>query len=296
MLLSRRRLAKVAALGAVLAGPACSVGGNVPRPAPGTPEPVKIGYGPDPSQYGELHLPAAAGRRPGVVVVLHGGFWRSGYGAELGTPLAADLANSGITAWNVEYRRLGNGGGWPATFSDVAAAVDALAGPVNERAGGQVDLDRVVTLGHSAGGHLAAWLAGRPKLPPDAPGAAPRVKVSGVVSQAGVLDLVAADAAGLGGRSATALLGGSAEQWPDRYRLASPAALLPLGVPVVCVHGDADHNVPLSQSQGFTRAAVAAGDRAELVTLAGVDHFALIDPESDAWRRCRDAVIGLLDR
>ncbi|MDQ2706504.1 MAG: alpha/beta hydrolase [Actinomycetota bacterium] len=297
MLLSRRRFTGLAALGAFSGVPGCSVAGTAPVPVPGTLDPVRIAYGPGPSQYGELHLPVAAARRRGVVVVLHGGFWQSGYGAELGTPLAVALANAGITAWNVEYRRIGNGGGWPATFEDVAAAVDALAGPAAEhaaRAGAVVDLDRVVTLGHSAGGHLAAWLAGRAMLPAGAPGGPPRVRVRGVVSQAGVLDLVAADAAGLGGRSTSELLGGSVAEQPQRYRLASPAAMLPLGVPVTCVHGTADRNVPLTQSVEFARAARAAGDPGELVTLAGVDHFALIDPETEAWRRCQDAVMRLL--
>jgi len=86
---------------------------------------VKISYGPDSSQYGELHLPFGT-RRPGTVVILHGGFWLSEYGAELGTPLAVDLARKGWVAWNLEYRRVGNGGGWPATFMDVAAGVDEL--------------------------------------------------------------------------------------------------------------------------------------------------------------------------
>ncbi len=295
--ITRRRLARLAVLGAGLGAglglPGCSVGGPAPDPVPGTPEPLRVAYGSDPSQWAELHLPAGDAAGLGVVVVLHGGFWRSAYGADLGTPLAVDLANSGVAAWNVEYRRVGNGGGWPATFEDVAAAVDALAGlpaPVAAR----LDLGRVVTLGHSAGGHLATWLAGRPKLPAGAPGAGPGVRVRGVVSQAGVLDLVAADAVDLGGGAAAALLGGSAEGHPERYLLASPTALLPLGVPVVCVHGTADRNVPLAQSVGFARAGRLVGDPVELVELAGVDHFAVIDPRTDAWRRCREAARRLL--
>src|SRR5690348_11935492 len=124
----------------------------------------------------------------GVVVVVHGGFWRHAYDLSLGRPLAADLAATGLAAWNIEYRRVGGGGGWPATFDDVAAAVDALAGPVSSVH--PLPLDRVVALGHSAGGQLAAWLSARPGLPPDAPGAHPRVTLRGAVSQAGVLDLV----------------------------------------------------------------------------------------------------------
>jgi acetyl esterase/lipase len=291
--LTRRRLA---VLGAALGVSACSAGPTA-RPEPPTPAapsgsgpaPERIAYGPDPSQYAELHRPGRAAPGGPLVVVLHGGFWRSEYGAELGAPLAADLARAGVTAWNVEYRRVGGGGGWPATFDDVAAAVDAVPRLVPG-----VDPARVVVLGHSAGGQLAGWLAARHRLPADAPGGPPRVRPRGVVSQAGVLDLVAADALGMGGGATAALLGGPAAQLPERYRLASPAAQLPLGVPVVCVHGDADTNVPISQSRDFVRDSRAAGDPAELVEVPGADHFALIDPTADAWRRCREACLRLL--
>jgi acetyl esterase/lipase len=248
----------------------------VPRP-----DPYRIAYGDHPSQFGELTVPEGPPRA--VVVVVHGGFWRQRHGLELGRPLAADLAASGFAAWNVEYRRVGGDGGWPATFDDVAAAVDLLAGP----AGGRLPLDRVVAVGHSAGGHLATWLAARPGLPPDVPGAAPAVRLRGVVSQAGVLDLVDAERNGVGNGAASDLLGGGPDEVPDRYALASPVSRLPIGVPVVCVHGTADVNVPIRQSERFV---AAAGEEAELVALPGADHFALIDPDADAWRVCREAV------
>jgi acetyl esterase/lipase len=250
-----------------------------------TPDPCRITYGDHPSQFGELTLPAGPPRA--VVVVVHGGFWRQRYGLELGRPLAADLAAAGYAAWNVEYRRVGGEGGWPATFDDVAAAVDVLAGP----AAGPLPLDRVVAVGHSAGGQLATWLAARPGLPADAPGAAPAVRLRGVVSQAGVLDLVDAERNGVGNGAASDLLGGGPDDVPDRYALASPVARLPIGVPVVCVHGTADVNVPIRQSERFV---AAAGDEAELVPLPGADHFAVIDPTSAAWKACREGVERLL--
>ncbi|MEO6880960.1 MAG: prolyl oligopeptidase family serine peptidase [Mycobacteriaceae bacterium] len=252
---------------------------------------MRITYGGERSQLGELYLPDGTHRVP-VVVVVHGGFWRRRYGNELGAPLAADLAARGVAAWNIEYRRVGNGGGWPETFLDVAAAVDALASVVQDRAGGRLDLDDVRGLGHSAGGQLAVWAAGRPLLPCGTPGADPVVRLSRVVSQAGVLDLVGASDQQLGDGACEALLGGPAEHQPQRYAAASPLALLPLGVPVVCVHGDADANVPISQSETYTAAATASGDPARLHRLAGVDHFALIDPTTPAWVTCRDAVLS----
>jgi acetyl esterase/lipase len=253
-------------------------------------EPVRLDYGPHPSQFAELTLPTGDPGR-GVVVVVHGGFWRQAYGLDLGRPLAADLAAAGLAAWNIEYRRVGGGGGWPATFTDVALALDLLAGPALE---GRLPLDRVVAVGHSAGGHLATWLAARPGLPPSAPGAGPRVRLNGVVSQSGVLDLVDAAERGVGAGAVDDLLGGPPAAVPERYALASPAARVPLGVPVVCVHGTSDDRVPLRQSERFVAAARAASDPAELIVLPEVGHFAVIDPAARAWRACRDAVERLL--
>jgi acetyl esterase/lipase len=127
---------------------------------------VRIRYGDDESQVAELHLPPGDAKVP-VAVVIHGG-WMSSYGMELATPLAEDFARNGVGGLAIEYRRVGNGGGWPATFEDVAAAIDSLA------AQPRVDLTKVVAIGHSAGGQLALWAAGRPGLPAGAPGAGPR--------------------------------------------------------------------------------------------------------------------------
>ena len=139
-------------------------------------------YGPDPSQYGDLHLPAGQ-HRAGTVVLFHGGWWGPKYGADNLDGAAADLAGRGWTVWNAEYRRLGLGGGYPQTLADAASAIDYLA------ALGGVGTERVIAVGHSAGGHLAVWAAGRAKLPAGAPGAAPVVEIAGAVSLAGVLDL-----------------------------------------------------------------------------------------------------------
>lgn len=294
------QLTRRAALGSLVAlgvtGCAASTGmesSRVPSRAPGVPEPIRLTYGEHASQFGELWLPAGDGPVRGVVMVLHGGFWMQSYGLELGRPLAADLANAGLAAWNVEYRRLGGGGGWPATFQDVAAALDTLADAGQRAAGGRLDLARVVSVGHSAGGHLATWLAARPKLPPEIGGGGV-VRLHGVVSQAGVLDLVAAALTRVGGSVVPELLGGRPDEVPERYAMGSPAALVPHGVRVVCVHGSADRIVPIAQSERYVSAASAAGDVTELDRLPGTDHFAPIDPASQAWARCRDAVLRLL--
>lgn len=239
--------------------------------------PVRFTYGRHPSQYAELSLPAGSRQAP-VVVVIHGGYWSSSYGAELGRPLAADLVGRGFAALNVEYRRVGDGGGWPQTGQDVAAAVDGLRGWSTG-----LDLNKVVALGHSAGGQLAGWLATR---------SGGAVSLTGAVLQAGVLDLVRGSAEGLGGGAVDAYLGGSPAQKPDAYAQASPIALLPLGVPSVCVHGTADTLVPISQSQDFVAAGLAAGDATELRVFDG-DHFGPITVGTQAWQLCVAGLRGL---
>jgi len=254
----------------------------------------QIAYGDHPDQAGNLHLPPAderdgcGGPWP-VVVLIHGGFWTWGWDRTLLTPLARELASRGIAAWNIEYRRVGQeGGGWPGTLEDVAAAADAVAGLDG------VDPGRVVTVGHSAGGHLALWLAARRRIAPGYPGAAPRVRPRGVVSLAGVTDLARGAEDGLGGGACAAPLGGPPRQLPDRYAAASPTALLPLGVPVLLVHGGLDDDVPPGQSRAFAHAARAAGDSVELVELEHADHFDVIEAGHEAWAAVGDRLPGLL--
>jgi acetyl esterase/lipase len=262
----------------------------------------KYQYGADSSQRGELFLPERpdGGAHHGVVVVIHGGYWRSQYGAELGEPLARDLAAHGMAAWNLEYRRAGNGGGWPNTFSDVLAGIDKLAELAAEHS---LDLDRVVALGHSAGGHLAVWAAGRSRLAqlglPDAHRQvtrntdSPAVHLTGVVSQSGLLNLAEAEMLDLSNGAVSNLLCGSSSKYPLRHRYADPMTAIPLDVPVHAVHGVEDTTVPMSQSESYTAAAGAAGMTVRLTKVPG-DHYDLIDPRSTAYRECRELVRQLL--
>ncbi|MDL5159346.1 alpha/beta hydrolase family protein [Actinomycetospora termitidis] len=296
--MARRSLLGLLGLTGLLAACSTSPAGTTPAPRPGTPEPTPLRYGPDPAQYAVLHLPPGAPRAPlPVVVVIHGGYWRAAYGLELGTPLAVDLTNSDVAVLNVEYRRVGAGGGFPQTLSDVAAAIDLLAteGVRTARsAGRELDLGKVVLLGHSAGGHLAAWAGSRTRLQAPATGADPVVVPAGVVSQAGVLDLVAGAQQNLGGGAVVDLLGGDPVTQAARYAVASPTALVPAPCPVVAVHGTADDVVPIDQSRRYVAAATAARGQARLVELPGVDHFQLIDPATSAWNIIRGEVLDLL--
>ncbi len=259
-------------------------------------QPEKVAYGPESLQFGDLYVPA---ERPGphpTVILIHGGFWRNMYNLTLMNALAEDLTTRGIAAWNIEYRRVGDpGGGWPNSLLDVAAAADHLRALAPQYA---LDLTRVIAMGHSAGGHLALWLAGRQRIPQDSPlagsDAQAPLRLAGAISQAGAVDLLLSWRLKLGNNAAGELLGGSPTEYPERYAAASPAALLPLGVPVALVHGTADDIVPLRVSEEYMLAALAAGDQVNLIELEGVDHLALINPHAAAWTRTIEALEELL--
>ncbi|HYZ81077.1 MAG TPA: alpha/beta fold hydrolase [Solirubrobacteraceae bacterium] len=222
-------------------------------------------YGPHAEQVADLLLPSGEGEHP-VAVLLHGGFWRSRFTRATMAALAVDLVDRGWATWNVEYRRTGTGGGVPETLEDVRAALRALA-----QLPAPLDRRRVIIIGHSAGGQLGLCVADEPL-------------VSAVVSLAGVCDLEAAHAEGIGEGAAVEFMAAAPAERPDAYRLADPLARIPAGVPVLLVHGDADQRVPVAYSRRYAQAAARAGDgRCELMELAGVDHFALIDPRTQTW-------------
>lgn len=246
-----------------------------------TGRPERIAYGDGASRFGELWLPEGEGPHPAVVLI-HGGFWRHQYDLTLMDALAADVVERGWAAWNIEYRRVGeDGGGWPGTLQDVAAAFDHLAVLANDPAS-SIDATRVAVAGHSAGGHLAAWIGTRPGLPQGVPGASPELVPVAVVSQAGVVDLRQAVADGLGGGATEAFVGATPAVEPDRYDQASPIERLPTGIPTRCVHGRADDLVPFAQSEAYVAAARDAGDLAVLAPFDG-DHFPVLDPTHRSW-------------
>jgi dipeptidyl aminopeptidase/acylaminoacyl peptidase len=251
---------------------------------------TRMHYGAHRSQVGDLWMPAAGGDVP-LVVLIHGGFWRAQYTKALMGRLARAVVEQGWAAWNIEYRRvgtLGGGGGWPTTFADVAAAVDAVATMPG------IDAGRVVTCGHSAGGTLALWAAARGRGLVGLPGAPAAVALRAAVALAGVSDLESADELGLGRDAVAGVLGGGRAQVPDRFLAASPVALLPLGIPEVLIHGLADSVVPASMSARFVDRATRAGDDARYIALPGVGHRDLIDARGEAWTRLSAQLVDVL--
>lgn len=254
------------------------------RPTP--PPDVTVRYGPGPEHVADVRWPTSGHAGPSggapLVVVIHGGFWRAEYDRRHTGPQCHGLAGAGFVVAAIEYRRTGQpGGGWPGTFDDVAAALDAVPGLVATAAAGagrRVDPGRTVLVGHSAGGQLAAWAA-----------LTPRPGIVGAVSLAGVLDLARAAELGLdpapGGPAVQALLGGPPDAVPHRYAAADPSRLPPPAIPVVAMHGDADTVVPPDLSARYAR---VTGQ--PLVLLPGAGHFGPIDPTASCWPDVLDRV------
>jgi acetyl esterase/lipase len=248
----------------------------------------RIQFGAHELQFGELRLPRSEGPFP-LVLAIHGGFWRARYDLTHLGHLCAALTQAGYATFSIEYRRVGQqGGGYPGTLEDVALAADFLPELAKRF---PIKLEGAVALGHSAGGHLALWLAGRHHIPPHLPLFKPRpFRFRGVVCLAGVSDLAEAFKLRLGDGAVGDFMGGSPKSAPEHYAAASPAQLLPLGVRQALVHGTEDDAVPYSLSQRYEELARAQGDHVTLRTLQGMGHFEPIDPKSRAWPVVRDAV------
>ncbi len=241
-------------------------------------------YGAADDQVGDLLVPDGPGPHP-VAVLIHGGFWRDRWTRDIMAALALDLLPRGWATWNLEYHRVGTGGGWPLTLEDVGAGIDHLTALAP---GKGLDLGRVVAIGHSAGGQLALWAAARPHLSDNIPDTEHKVSLHAVVALAPVSDLEAGFELGIGSGAVESLLRRTPQDGPTRYQAASPRQQLPLGVDQIIIHGTEDDAVPVEMSRAYTAAAAEAGDTVTYRELDGVDHMALIDPAEAAWTEvCR---------
>ena len=239
----------------------------------------RIPYGKDSEQFGDLFLPSGDGPYP-VVVWIHGGCWRAQYGIGPSSRLARGMADAGIAVWSLEYRRLGNGGGWPNTFHDVGKAADMLPDLAADH---DLDLSRVIAVGHSAGGHLALWLGARHKLSAELELYKPHpLPLKSIVALAPVADLERAVAWDICVDASDVLVGGHPRKVAGNYYQGSPAALLPLGIPHVNINGELDDTVPIDYVHQFVRTARACGDDATLMGVPGVGHFEIVEPDHPA--------------
>jgi acetyl esterase/lipase len=251
-------------------------------------------YGQDANQIGELRLPAGPGPHP-IVVLVHGGCWMP-QAARYLAAMGDELRKDGIASWNIEYRRIGQpGGGWPGTYLDVGHAVDHLRDLATPY---KLDLNRVVVLGHSAGGHLALWAGTRKRIDVTSPLFIPRaLPVRGVINMAGPIDVaenITHYEEACRGPVVASLMGGTVAAVPERYKSVSPKTFLPLGVSQVLIWGDQENFVPQPFAEQYVAAAVRSGDRARLILVAGTGHFETASPFTSAWPVVRKAVRTLL--
>ncbi|ADL49723.1 MULTISPECIES: alpha/beta hydrolase family protein [Micromonospora] len=253
------------------------------RPSP--PPDATVSYGDHPDQCADLRLPAGDGPPRPLVVVVHGGFWRAEYDRAHTGPMAAALAALGHPVAQIEYRRTGRpDGGWPHTLTDVRAGIAALPELAAAALPGRVAPVPPILVGHSAGGHLALYVAAH----------APET-VGGVLALAPVADLAQAYRLDLDEGAVAALLGGGPDDVPDRYAAADPSALVPIRTRTVVIHGDQDVQVPIAISRSWVAADRATGGSATLVELPECEHFGLIAPGSTAWPQVVEALRSLHD-
>ena len=269
------------------------------RPAPTADH--RIPYGPGPSQFGDLWIPEAHHRTPWpLIVFFHGGWWQSAYDLGYAGHLCQTLKQDGIASWSVEYRRVGEtDGGWPATFQDAAAGFDFAATLANKF---PLDLSRVIVAGHSAGGHLAFWIAGRHHIDAhsDIYNPRPQVPLHGALALAGVVDLrLTLDLSGFftfahDRQPIYGLMGGRPSDVPDRYKAGNPGDLLPFNIPQVLLQGTEDDQIPPELPPRWAEMSHRLGDTVSVNMLPSATHFDVMDPESAAWPAVRNAILKLL--
>ncbi|MDA7772711.1 alpha/beta hydrolase [Pseudomonadales bacterium] len=242
-----------------------------------------VPYGAGEHQFAEYWHPGTS--EPALVILIHGGCWSNEYGLDHIRALASKLKGSGYAVWSTEYRRVGDvGGGWPGTFEDIADSLnytDKLSN-INQHA--------KFVMGHSAGGHLALWVAAAGHLPLESPlGKRMKTQIQGAIGLAPIADLAAYS---LGDNSCEVvtekLMGGSAIDLAERYALGSPSALLP-SIDSILIHGEGDTIVNISQSQRYA----ASSSRASIIPLKGLGHFDMINPEGPVFDRIIEALVRL---
>ena len=293
-----------------LAAMSASVMAHTPAPPPAKlltwpdltkrPKPVPdatVDYGTDQMQKVDVWLPKGTrskGRFP-VVVMVHGGCWTTSIAdRSLMNWIADDLRNTGVAVWNIDYRGVDRtDGGYPGTFADAAKAADQLKVSAKTF---NLDTRRVLAIGHSAGGHLALWLAARPKIPASSPlHTAQPLRIRHVISLGGLPDLEAtatnADN-GCGTEVVAKLVGAPTPQHPDIYADTSVSRLLPLGGKQDLINGREDRIIPFVMATDYIAKAEAAGDTATLHTIPATGHVELIAPETPAWAEARRLILS----
>ena len=246
----------------------------------------RLSYGSAPEQHGDLLLPNGSGPFP-VVVNLHGGYWRERFSMSREDARLKSLVDQGFAGWNLEFRRSNAAEGraaWPEILCDVADGIDHLAQLSEQH---DLDLNRVLLMGYSAGGQLALWAAARRQFAPGAIGSEPKVLPLGAVCLASVTDMAGLDNGHLGEDAVAEFFHGIPD-FGTHLKACSPLELLPQGIPQLLVHGAKDERVPLEHTLAYESKARALGDQVTMLILPEVSHFSFPDTDSTVWRFVSD--------
>ena len=261
---------------------------DFPHPPPDR----RIPYGDDPLQFGDLRIPEGEGPHP-VVIFIHGGQWKAEFDISHSDKMTDGLTRSGYATWSLEYRRIGNdGGGWPGTFLDIGAGADHLRLIADEH---KLDLERVIAMGHSAGGHLAIWLASRATIPPESVlHTKDPIALTGVVGMAPAADLAGLHGSDFCGDVIDALMGGSPEEVPEHYRWGDPMLFSPSEIPQFLVIGKHD-SIWSPWGLSYLDVAIARGDQIRMTEAPDSGHFEMIDPDTASFNIVLAAAMSALE-
>ncbi len=258
---------------------------------------ARIQYGNDARQVGELRVPQTGTQPYPIVVLIHGGCWRDKYAKlDVMSPLATAFSKEGVATWNIDYRGVDNPAGrWPGTFQDISHAIDYLRTIAPQY---HLDLNRIVIVGHSAGGHLALWAAARYKLPKNSElYAVNALPIRGVVNLAGpgnLASFIPLQESVCKEKVITELMGGNRQQQSVRYQQGSPIELLPLGIKQILITGEDDPYVPPYLAEEYTKAAKRAGDNVQFILVKNAAHIDLTSPNTNSWQLVKKSVFDLL--
>lgn len=254
---------------------------------------TRLVYGSDESQFLDLYLPKNKKDAP-IVLLVHGGCWRSRVSLDYFGQAAKALSDSGLAVINIEYRRIGNGGGYPETFLDLAKAADFIRTIAQEHS---LDVSRVVAVGHSAGGHLVHWLAARENLTADSElYSETPLKLKGFISLAGIPDLAEAVRRDICDDAAPVqLMGGTPTEQAKRYQQGSPAELAPLNCKQVFIHGKQDDTVPHDYVESYVKQAKARAETIKLISLEHSGHFELVVASTAQWQVVDKQIKAILE-
>lgn len=254
----------------------------------------RISYGEDPLQFGDLRIPHSVNFPP-VAIIIHGGCYLSKYDIKHIGIFAQKVTELGIATWTVEYRRVGDiGGSWPGTFQDIINGTNYLNSIAEEYS---LDLNNVIVIGHSSGGHLALWLgSNEAKSPDNLLNVRNLIKLKGILALAASTDLQRRYIDGDCDKVIEKLIGGKPSDVPERYLQTSPIEMEPINIPQILIVGTKDREARIEENDEYFNDHKKVIDDIKLIKAKESGHFELIDPTSSVWKIIEESIISLIKK